>query len=239
VNSLFKVSSVGAYSLLALAVVIVLSILLVPLLVLGIAGAAFSRLGFSWMEAVAVLLLMLAGSLVNIPLPAIRAMRNRGLPAGATVFDAFTGEPVPDEQSTVTLSLNLGGAVIPAAVCVFLLYGAGRVEAGSLALPLALCLGIVTIATFLSTTVLPGWGIRAPLVLPAFAALASGFFLGGGTGLAAGVIAFVGGTMGALTGATARCFSRGIGAGVRQISIGGAGMFGPVFLCAILAALVA
>jgi len=235
-NSLFKMHSAGMYSLLAVALFILLVILLIPLLILGIAGAAFSRLGFSWVEAVAVILLMLAGSLVNIPLYMFRVQQ----PSGETaVFDAFTGEPVLDEQPTATLSLNLGGALIPFAVCLSLIYEFGRAGATSLVIPLAASLAFVTLVTFLLTTTLPVWGLKAPLFLPALTALACGFFLGGGTGLAAGVIAFVGGTMGVLAGATARGLVQGIGAGVRQISIGGAGMFGAVFLCAILAALVA
>lgn len=235
-NNPFRMYSAGAYSLLAVALFIVLVILLIPLLVLGIAGAAFSRLGFSWIEAVAVILLMLAGSLVSIPLYSFRVPRADG---AAVVFDAFTGEPVPDEQATATLSLNLGGAVIPFAVCIYLVHGAGQAGAPPLLLPLAASLALVTLVTFLSTTTLPAWGIRAPLFLPALTALACGFFLGGGTGIAAGVIAFAGGTMGVAAGATARGLVQGIRAGVRQVSIGGSGMFGPVLLCAITAALVA
>lgn len=234
-----KLYSAGAYSFLAIALFIILVLLLIPLLFLGIAGAAFSRLGFSWIEAVAVILLMLAGSLVNIPIHAFRASCLPSGSTGAVVFDAFTGEPVSEARSTVTVSLNLGGAVIPAGVCFYLLYVAGRTDAGAIALPLAGCFSVVALLTFFSATVHPVWGLRAPFFLPAFAALACALLFTGSTGVAAGVTAFAGGTPGVLCGVTARGFSEGIRLGIRQISIGGTGMFGSVFLCAVLSALVA
>jgi uncharacterized membrane protein len=235
----FRVYSAGAYSLIAVVLFILLVILIIPLLFLGIAGAAFSRLGMSWVEAVAILLLMVLGSLVNIPLHTFRAPSGRTPESGPAVFDAFSGEPVPDAGSLTTLSLNIGGAVVPAALCIYLLSGNGQPGAGSPVVPVIACFALVAVLTFFLTTLLPGWGIRAPLFLPALAALALGLLLNGGTGLAAGVTAFAGGTMGTLAGATAFGLLQGIRQGIRQVSIGGSGMFGSVFLCAVLAALAA
>jgi len=229
----------GAYSLIAIALLILAIVIILPLLILGIAGAAFSRLGFSWTEAVAVLLLMTAGSFVNIPL---HTFRRRGASHGnhrPVVFDAFSGEPVPDEGSFTTLTLNIGGAVIPAGICLFLLYQAVRLDPGPVAIPSAISFVTVTLITFYSTKILPGWGIRAPLFLPALGALACGILLSGGTGLYAGVTAVVGGTMGTLAGATACGLVKGIREGISTISIGGSGMFGSIILCALLAALAA
>ena len=64
--------SAGPLSVIAFIILIGLFILLIPLFILGIIGAAFIRLGFSWISALAVILLMVFGSFVNIPVYRIR-----------------------------------------------------------------------------------------------------------------------------------------------------------------------
>ncbi len=55
--------SAGPLSVFLIILLIALVIILIPLLILGIIGAAFTRLGFSWIAALAVVLLMLSGEL--------------------------------------------------------------------------------------------------------------------------------------------------------------------------------
>lgn len=228
------------YPVLAIVIFILLIIFIIPLLILGIAGAAFSRLGFTWFEAVAVLILMLAGSLINIPLYVFRTPQIPVAGSGPVIIDAFSGEVVADKQMFTTLSLNIGGAVIPAGICGYLLYVVARLDLESSIFPLAACFLLVTFITFFTAKTIPGWGLRSPLILPALAALAGGFLLtGGSTGLSAGVAAFVGGIMGTLTGATAYGLKNRVRQGIVHISIGGSGMFGSVILCTVLAALAA
>ncbi len=62
-----RFQSVGALPVLAIILLILLIIVMVPLLFLGMIGAAFTRLGFSWISALAVVLLIIGGSSVNIP----------------------------------------------------------------------------------------------------------------------------------------------------------------------------
>ncbi|MCX6692741.1 MAG: DUF1614 domain-containing protein, partial [Methanoregula sp.] len=124
-NGIFRISPTGPLPLFAIILFVGLIILIIPLLVLGIIGAAFSRLGFSWIEATAVILLMILGSFVNIPLWTFQNTVGKTETGTPAVFDAFTGEPVPDERVTTGLFLNLGGAVIPFAVSVYLLYRLG------------------------------------------------------------------------------------------------------------------
>ena len=239
-NGFFKVYPAGAYSLIAIVIFILLLIIIVPLFILGVAGAAFARLGFSWIEAVAVILLMVIGSFINIPLHTFRRRYSRTGGGEPVVFDAFSGEPVYDETMVTTLSLNIGGAVIPAGVCIYLFSEVQVLDIRSVALPLAACFILVALVTFAATKVLPAWGLRAPLFLPALTALVCGLLLTGGTpGIAAGVTAFAGGTLGTMAGAAARGVTDGIREGIGQVSIGGSGMFGPIFLCAVLAALAA
>ena len=64
--------SAGPLSVFVIIFLIALLIIFIPLLVLGIIGAAFTRLGFSWITALVLVLLMLSGSFVNIPVYHIR-----------------------------------------------------------------------------------------------------------------------------------------------------------------------
>jgi uncharacterized membrane protein len=238
-NGIYRLSPLGSLPVFAIIALIVLIVLVVPLLILGLIGAAFSRLGFSWIEAVAVILLMFLGSFVNIPLWTFQrreANTGTGTPA---VFDAFTGEPVPDERLTTELSINIGGAVIPLIVSGFLLVEVQRLTGESLLLQAGIALLIVALITRVLTTIIPGYGIRAPLFVPAVSALALGLLLTGGTGLSAAVVAFAGGTAGIVLGAGVCTLPAIKNSSVSRVSIGGAGMFGAVFLCGLLAALIA
>ena len=107
--------SAGPLSVFAIILLIALVIILIPLLILGIIGAAFTRLGFSWISALAVVLLMLFGSFVNIPLYRIRRDMIRVSHDETSDFDVCVPCTTGQVWDT-TISLNLGGAVIP--VCV-------------------------------------------------------------------------------------------------------------------------
>jgi uncharacterized membrane protein len=238
-NGIFRLSPTGTLSIVAVITLIGLILLVIPLLFLGLVGAAFSRLGFTWIEATAVILLMLLGSFINIPLWTFQRTRGRTESDTPEVFDAFTGDPVRDERQTTQLSLNLGGAVIPFAVSVYLLYQVQRLAGEMLLLQVGIAIIIVALVTKVSTTIIPMYGIRVPLLVPAFSSLVLGLLLGGGTGLSAAVVAFAGGTMGTMLGAGIFTLPMNRNSGVSRISLGGAGMFGAVFLCGLLAALIA
>ncbi len=233
-----RVHSVGPLSVLALILLIGLVILVVPLLFLGLVGAAFTRLGFSWIAALAVVLLMLSGSFVNLPLYRIK----RDMIRVDTAALPFDGSGIPFSPPPVwetTISLNLGGAVIPAAVSVYLLSRATAVAGMSVLQPVAAGVVIVAVIAWVATRSVPGYGLRAPLFIPGLAALVCGLLLTGGTGLSAGVTAFVAGTAGTLLGAGIAWLPRIREMEIPEVSIGGAGMFGAIFLACILSALIA
>ena len=238
-NGIFRISPTGSLPVFAIILLAGLIILIIPLLVLGVIGAAFSRLGFSWIEATAVIFFMVLGSFVNIPLWTFQNTVGKTETGTPAVFDAFTGEPVPDERVTTGLFLNLGGAVIPFAVSGYLLYQLGLLAGEPLLLQVCVAIIVVAIITGYSTKVIPAYGIRAPLLVPAVSAIVTGFLLSGGTGLSAAVVAFAGGTMGTILGATLSALPAIKKTGIPSVSIGGAGMFGAVFLCGLLAALIA
>jgi len=230
--------SAGAISMLAILLFVGLIIVLIPLLVLGVIGAAFTRLGFSWITAIAVVLLMLFGSYVNIPLYRFKRDTVRISPDTTAVFGS--GSPWPADPVWETLvSINLGGAILPVCISLCLLYQAVSITSTSLLVPVGTGILLVALVTFFATRPVPGVGLRVPLLIPALTALLMGLLLFGGAGIPATVMAFVSGTAGVLLGGNIAHLFRIKDLEVPFVSIGGAGTFGAVFICCILPALVA
>jgi uncharacterized membrane protein len=230
--------SIGALSVFAIIIFVVLLILLIPLLFLGLIGAAFTRLGFSWLSALAVVLLILLGSSVNIPVYTIKRDMIRVVPEGVSISDPFTPWSAGQVWETV-ISISLGGAVLPICVAVYLLYTALPLTGKSLALPI--CAGILTVAviTYVSTRPAPGIGLQVPILVPALTALLVAVLLAGGVGITAAVSAFVSGIIGVLCGGNLAQIPRIKDLDIPAWSIGGSGTFGSMLICCILPALIA
>jgi uncharacterized membrane protein len=233
-----RFSSAGPLSLFAIVLLIALLILIVPLLILGVIGAAFTRLGFSWISALAIVLLMLFGSFVNIPVYKIRRDMIQITPPNSSFFGEYS-QSNPSTVWDTTIAINLGGAVIPVAVSLYMLYQAILITGTSLLF--SVCAGIILVAaiTYVSTRYASGSGIQVSLLIPGLTALLAGLMLSGGTGLAAAVTAFVSGIAGTLLGGNIAQLFRIKDLDVPSVSIGGAGTFGAVFICCILPALIA
>jgi uncharacterized membrane protein len=233
-----RFSSAGSLSLFAIVLLIAILILVVPLLILGVIGAAFTRLGFSWISALAMVLLILFGSFVNIPVYKIRRNMIRIAPPDSSIFGEYS-QSNPSPVWDTTIAINLGGAVIPIAVSLYMVYQAILITGTSLLI--SVCAGIILVAaiTYVSTRNIPGSGIQVSLLIPGLTALLAGFMLSGGTGLAAAVTAFVSGIAGTLLGGNIAQLFRIKDLDVPSVSIGGAGTFGAVFICCILPALIA
>lgn len=233
-----RFSSAGPRSVIALLLLIGLIILVIPLLFLGFAGKAFTQLGFTWIEALAIVLLMLFGSFVNIPLYTFRRDMIRASPDAylfGSAANPWAAQPVWD----TVIALNLGGAVIPVLISAYLLYRAVEQLGTGILVPVGVAILAVAVIAYLATRSVPGVGIRAPLFMPGLAALLCGLLLNGGTPLLAGVTAFVAGTAGTLAGAGIVWLPRIRDLEVPRVSIGGSGMFGAIFLACILSALIA
>jgi len=222
----------------AVLVLIGLVVILIPLLLLGIIGAAFTRLGFSWIAALALVILMLAGSAIDIPLFRVRRDILRTVHGGTMVFGSGTSAGAAQQWESM-VSLNLGGAVIPALASAYLLFKAASVPGTNLTVPVCGGVILVTAITFLATRVYPGSGIHVPLIIPALAALLAAFFFSGGTGVTASVAAFVSGVAGTLIGGNVALLPRIRDLETAGVSIGGRGTFGSVFICCLLPALIA
>jgi uncharacterized membrane protein len=230
--------SAGPLSVLAIILLIGLVLLMIPLLVIGVIGAAFTRLGLSWIAALALVLLMLAGSFVNIPFYRIWRDTVRAAPLDSVGNVLAAPFAIPPVWETV-ISVNLGGGILPVCTAAYMVYQADRVTGATLLIPVALCAALVMVISFVSTHEIAGIGIRVPLIIPALTALLAGVLLAGGMGLNAAVTALAGGTLGTLLGGNIAHLYRVRDLEVPEVSIGGFGTFGAVFLCCVLPALIA
>lgn len=232
------------FTLLALVLFAAVALLVLPLVFLGIIGRAFANLGFSWGTAFLLLLLTLAGSFVNIPLA---TLENR-----IQVSEEYEEEFVPFVQilyriplpaERTTLSMNVGGALIPLLISVYILLESIVMTASFATAFLALIgVALVSVVAHLTSRVVPGLGIVTPVFIPPLAALLCGLVLpvplGAGT-MASPVIAYTSGTLGVLVGADLLNLGRIGDMAAPMVSIGGAGTFDGIFLAGVIAAFLA
>lgn len=208
----------------------------VGFLFLNLAGTAFTRIGFTWSDALLVLLLSLIGSGVNIPVKNMECSNPMVTERHVRAFGITYRVPVVQNVNCSTLlAVNVGGAVIPIVISVLLLY---RFPA---ALIYALA-GIVFVALITNRVAKPvkGLGIVTPALLPpliaALAAIVLVYFLNAPHQFIF-LIAYVGGTLGTLIGADILNLNRIKDMGAPVASIGGAGTFDGIFLSGLIAVL--
>ncbi len=218
-------------SILALALLLVVAILFI-----GILQTAFIRLGFSWHDAFLLLLASLIGSGINIPVKNLESKVQVARTAYVRVFGINYRIPVYETfYNRTTVALNVGGAVIPIVVSLYLIYAFSHALLYS-----AIATAIVTIAVNRIARPVPGLGIVTPALLPPLIAAISSLaviFLYGGPRELEFVVAYVSGTIGTLIGADILNLNRIQNLGAPVVSIGGAGTFDGVFLTGIIAVL--
>jgi len=225
-----------------LLVLVGLAIIVFPVLFLTVIGATFTKLGFSWWQALLILLLTLIGSFINIP---VRTLASRPAIPAYDRYVAMYGRlyRIPQQVPRTVLAINVGGALIPLAISLYLLYDSVVISGGYLVLGLALLgIAVVTVITKLVARPVPGLGIATPFFIPPLAALFAALILSlfaGGVPAAAVIIAYVSGTLGTLIGADLLNLHHIADLGAPMASIGGAGTFDGIFLTGIIAALLA
>ncbi len=205
-----------------------LLVFLFAFLQVGIIGIAFSRLGLPPEYLFGILLATLLGSYVNIPIGTME----RGQPVDAKEVKFF-GMPYPvapeyGGQRTV-VAINLGGALIPLIISLYLLFKMSSV------IPALVATIILSLLVNRLARPIKGVGIGIPaLIPPIFAALAA--YLLAGEEMRAPV-AYIAGTLGTLIGADLMRLNDIKNMGAPVASIGGAGTFDGVFLSGIIAVL--
>ena len=225
------------FSPLITAFVIFVVLVLFVFIFLGLIGAAFSRIGFSAQAILLLLLAVLIGSVINIPLFTLETSEPIMTDAYVTVFGMTYRVPAAAEGSRKTVvAINVGGALIPSLVSLYLLWRFPDVVAFAIA-------GVILVAvvSHLISKPVKGVGIVTPaLVSPLVAAV----YTIGVLTLFQGVVnafalAYVCGVLGTLIGADLTNLGAIKQVGAPVASIGGAGTFDGVFLSGIIAVLLA
>jgi uncharacterized membrane protein len=229
------------FTLLALLLFGALIVVVLPLVFLGIIGGAFAHLGFSWGTALLILLATLAGSFLNIPLTTIENRVQVYEEEFVPFVQILYRIPLPAERTT--LAINVGGALIPVLISLYLLLQSVAMTGSPVTAGLAfLGVAFVALAAHATSRVVPGLGIVTPVFIPPLSALLCGLALpvpfGLGT-MSAPVIAYTSGTLGVLIGADLLNLDRIRDMGAPMVSIGGAGTFDGIFLAGVIAAFLA
>jgi len=216
-------------------------LLFLILLFLSLIGFTFTKLGFSPAQVLLILFLTFAGSFVNIPLTTVCCRPG----VMETRYDRFFGMfyRIPVESPTTTIAINVGGAVIPLIISVYLLSRSVSLTGGTAVLAWSLlAMLIVAAVAHLTSRPVRGLGITTPFFIPPLAALLCGLAFSaamGSTGMAAPVIAYAGGTLGTILGADLLNLPKIQDLGAPVVSIGGAGTFDGIFLTGLIAAFLA
>ena len=207
----------------------VIFLVLLVLIQLGVLRYAYMRLGVS--SGVALLLLFgsLLGSYFNIPVAELASQR---VLSGQEIdfFGMRYAVPVVVEWPGTVIAVNVGGAVIPGLMSLYLLAKNQLWVQGLLAT------AAVAMVCHLLAHPVPGLGIAEPVFVPAAITAIVALLL---SRRHAAPLAYISGTLGTLIGADLLNLGSIPGLGAPVASIGGAGTFDGIFLIGILAVLIA
>ena len=171
----------------------------------------------------------LVGSYFNIPiavLPQERLQSDKAI----DFFGMQYMVPEVGTQAGTIIAVNIGGAVIPTVMSIYLLVTRQLWAQGAIATA-----AVALILHWLANPV-PGLGIAVPVFLPALATAVVASLI---SRVNAAPLAYIAGSMGTLIGADLTNLDKVAGLGAPVASIGGAGTFDGIFLTGILAVLLA
>jgi uncharacterized membrane protein len=199
------------------------------LLVLGALRRAYLSLGVRPGTAMLLLFGSLIGSYFNIPianLPDERVVSN----SVVEFFGMQYNMPMVEHWPGTIIAINVGGAVIPTLMSLYLLMTRELWTKGLIAVA-----AVALVLHWLAEPV-PGLGIAVPVFFPAVTTAVVAILLSREN---AAPLAYIGGSLGTLIGADLTNLDKVRGLGAPVASIGGAGTFDGIFLTGILAVLLA
>jgi uncharacterized membrane protein len=207
---------------------VVLLIVVIVLIELHILSYAYEKMGIDHRYVLAIILMTILGSAINIPL--------YRLPPEQMVADhvvSYYGVshvvPVVEERQTI-IAVNVGGAVIPTALSIYLLFRNALYISG------AIGTAIVAWVVHMLAQRVPGVGIKVPIFIPPLLAVGTAMIL---SWRRAAALAYIVGSLGTLIGADLSNLGKIQGLGAPVASIGGAGTWDGIFITGILAVLLA
>ncbi len=200
------------------------------LIQIGLIRYVYARLGIAPATAIILLLASLFGAYINIPIAhfpdqTVLVQEVRGSFWG---FEYVIPREV-DWPGTI-LAINLGGAVIPIAISLYLL------GSNAIWLPGLIATAVVSAVCYAVATPVQGVGIAIPIFIPPLVACAAACLLAWSR---APSVAYVSGSLGTLIGADLMNLSNIRALGTPVASIGGAGTFDGIFVTGIVAVILA
>jgi len=221
------------HSYLFLAILLALLIPVVALVFFGVLSVAFEKVGFSPVAVLLILAGTLIGSFINIPVGKLKSTIPIIREKTVSWFGMTYQIPQVGYGEVVTVvAVNVGGALIPTAVCIYLLI---KSTASTIILSL-IGVAAVALVTHLVARPVRGVGITTPVFVPPIAAALAAVILSPAHAV---TIAYVAGVLGSLIGADLSNLGKIPALGAPVASIGGAGTFDGVFLTGIIAVLLA
>ena len=190
---------------------------------------AYESLGVSHHAAMWLLFSSLLGSVFNIPiveLPPERVMSDQVI----DFFGMRYAVPVVSHLVSTVIAVNVGGAVIPTLMSIYLLIKRELSVKGLVAT------AIVAFVIHWMASPVPGLGIAVPVFMPALVTAIAAALLSRED---AAPLAYIAGGLGTLIGADLTNLDKVRGLGAPVASIGGAGTFDGIFLTGTLAVLLA
>jgi uncharacterized membrane protein len=206
-----------------------LFLVLLVLIQLGALRYAYMRLGMSSGAALLLLFASLVGSYFNIPVAQLPGQRV----LSGEVVDYYGMRyvvPVVEDWPGTLVAVNVGGAVIPVLVSLYLLIRHALWIRGLVAV------AVVALVIHWFANPVRGVGIAVPVFLPALITAVLAIVLARER---AAPLAYVAGSLGTLIGADLTNLDKVSDLGAPVASIGGAGTFDGIFVTAILAVLLA
>jgi uncharacterized membrane protein len=200
---------------------------LILMVELRILAYAYRKIGVAPRYMFSVLVLSLIGGHFNIPLYSVTVPRLVP-PEAVTTFGRTYIVPPAIEPGTTVVAINMGGALLPVLLSLYLFFRTG------LYVRMLLGTAIVAVVAHTFARVVPGVGIAISMFIPPLTAAVVGLVL---SWRRAPPVAYVAGSMGTLIGADLLNLGRVAELGAPVLSIGGAGTFDGVFLTGIIAGL--
>jgi len=182
---------------------------------------SFVKLGIPRPLVFFLFLAILVGGLVNIPV-----WQTQALEPGSTFRLGHILFTQPPRVTTTIIAINVGGALIPLLLSLYLLPKAPLLRMG-------LGVAIVALVTNSLARVVPGEGIFLNPFIPPLVSAGAALVLGRKE---AAPLAYVSGTLGTLIGTDLLNLGQVLQGGGTFLSIGGAGVFDGIFLVGVIAA---
>ena len=209
--------------------ILVVIFVIVGILLISTLRYAYENLGVSSSTALLLLFGSLVGSYFNIPVAQL-APEHVMSEQVRDFFGMLYVVPRVQSYPGTTIAVNVGGAVIPTIMSLYLLFSRRLWVKGLIATT------IVAVVLHWTAEPVPGVGIAVPIFVPAVVTAVVATVLAWQD---AAPLAYIAGSLGTLIGADLLNLDAVRGLGAPVASIGGAGTFDGIFLTGILAVLLA